>query len=338
MHDNKKQPAIALIGCGAIAEKFYLPALTQHREILDRLILVDSNLARAGEMAKQFSVRRTAADYHEIMGEVQGAIVAVPHYLHFPISRDFLTAGVHVLCEKPLSEKASEVREMARLAEANGVTISVNNTRRLVPSNIAVKQMIESGELGTLKMITYLEGGEFDWPTASGFYFNSKLSQKGVLLDVGAHALDVLCQWLGSKPELVSSENDAFGGRDAVASVTLRHGECRAAVRLSWLSKLPNTFRVVGDKGMIEGPIYDWRSVTFTSADGRARKVSTEMGFADADAFLRKPVVNFIDILTNNASSLIPAQSVIPSIELIEEAYAAARRFPMPWYYGRENQ
>ena len=227
---------------------------------------------------------------------------------------------------------------MARLAEVNGVTISVNNTRRLVPSNVAVKQMIESGELGTLRMITYLEGGEFDWPTASGFYFNSKLSQKGVLLDVGAHALDVICQWLGAKPRLVSSENDSFGGRDAVSSVELLHAECRAVVRLSWLSKLPNTFRVVGDKGIIDGPIYDWKSVTLTSADGRSKKVRTEMGYANADEFLRKPVVNFIDILTKHASSLIPAQSVIPSIELIEEAYAAARRFPMPWYDGRNNQ
>ena len=313
---------------------------TGGRSILGRITTraADSNLARAKEMANQFNVRRTAGDYREIIGEVQGAIIAVPHHLHFPISRDFLNARVHVLCEKPLAEKASDVREMARLAEVNGVTISANNTRRLVPSNVAVKQMIESGELGTLRMITYLEGGEFDWPTASGFYFNSKLSQKGVLLDVGAHALDVVCQWLGGKPELVSSENDSFGGRDAVASVRLRLGDCRAVVRLSWLSRLPNSFRVVGDKGVIDGPIYDWKSVNFTDAGGRTRKVPTEMGYATADEFMRKPVVNLIEILTKGEPSLIPAQSVIPSIELIEEAYAAARRFPMPWYDGVESR
>ena len=334
---NKLHPTIALVGCGAIAEKFYLPVLKKDAAVMEHLILVDNNINRAKKMSEQFHVESCVSDYREVIHAVDGVIIAVPHHLHFSTAKAFLSTKVHVLCEKPVAETAAEVKELARLAEENGVTISANNTRRLVPNCIEVKKLIDEGEIGDLRVITYLEGGEFDWPTASGFYFNSDLSHKGVLLDVGAHAFDVICQWVGGRPRLISSENDSFGGREAVASVTLEYKKCRCIVRLSWLGKLPNSFRIVGDKGTIEGPIYDWRSFTITSSSGRKQKVRTDTG-THSPFFHERPVTNFIDVLRKKDTPLIPASAVIESIELIEEAYKSARRFSMPWYEAQETQ
>jgi predicted dehydrogenase len=330
----ERWPTISLVGSGAIAQTFYLPTLRRYVPILQRLILVDSDSERAKKVAEQFQIANYFTDYRDVVHSVDGVIIAVPHHLHYSISKEFLAAGVHVLCEKPLAETGTEARDMIRLAEENEVTISVNNTRRLFPSYLKVKQMLSCGEIGNPVSITYLDGGEFSWPTASGFYFDSKLSRKGVLLDIGAHAVDLICWWLGGKPRLVSSENDSFGGCEAVASLILDYRGCRSEIRLSRLSRLPNRFRIRGDQGTIEGGVYDWKSVIVTK-NGVGRKVfkvhSPENELLD---FGRTLVANFLNVLRKEGKPLIPAGEVLASIELLEEAYSKARRFPMPWYEG----
>ncbi len=328
-------PTIALIGCGAIAEKFYLPALRQFASGVEKVILVDSNPERARQLAASFGDADSVSNYQDIMDCIQGAIVAVPHHLHVPISKDLLTHDVHVLCEKPLAETGQEVREMVRLADAHGVTIAVNNTRRLVPSSRKIKEIITSGEIGSLRSISYLEGGEFDWPTASGFYFNSKISRKGVLLDLGAHVFDVICFWLGGKPEILSSESDSFGGCEAVAAVSMRYQDCICTVRMSRLGKLPNSFRIIGEKGSIEGAIHDWRTITLTTSRGTSM-IDTQPRDNGKVHFSRMPIANFLDVIRGAATPLIPASHVLDSIELIQEAYGRTTRFPLPWYEQKE--
>src|SRR3990172_6682819 len=125
----ERWPTIAVIGCGAITETFYLPAFKHCAHLFRQLILVDSDLERARGLGQQFQVTNYLTDYRDILGLVDGVIIAVPHHLHYSISKDLLTAGVHVLCEKPLAQTGPEAKEMIRLADENGVTISVNNTR-----------------------------------------------------------------------------------------------------------------------------------------------------------------------------------------------------------------
>jgi predicted dehydrogenase len=329
---HKDWPIVAVIGCGAIAEAFYLPALSSYPEVLQRLILVDSNADRARKVGDRFHVTTRLTDYRDIIGSVNGAIVAVPHHLHYSVSKDLLVAGVHILCEKPLSEKTAEARELVQLAERNGVTISVNHTRRLMPSSKKVKQLLADKAIGNIQTIVYLDGTEFNWPTASGFYFDSTLSAKGVLLDLGSHVFDLLCWWLGGKPKLISSENDSFGGCEAVASVLIEHNGCRGEIRLSRLSKLPNYYRITGDRGYIEGGVYDWRSITVSIAadNGKARRINLRDG--DSSNPDNGLIASFLSAMKNEGRPLIPAEEVMDSIELLEEAYKEARRFSLPWY------
>jgi predicted dehydrogenase len=188
--NHNSTPPIAVIGCGAITESFYLPAL-KALSIMEHVILVDTNIKRAQDLATQFGAKEVAGNYREVVSKVRGAIVAVPHHLHYPVSKEFLQNGVHLLCEKPLAEFPDQATDMVRLAESSNVTIGVNHTRRFLPSYARVKNLLDNGAIGAVRSITYLDGGEFNWPTASGFYFDSKISNKGVLLDIGTHLLVV---------------------------------------------------------------------------------------------------------------------------------------------------
>lgn len=326
-------PRIAIIGCGAVAELLYLPALAKHPPVLRNLILVDRNEVRARKLAEKFKMSNCLVDYRDVLSKgVDGVIIATPSHLHYPMAMDFLASGVHVLCEKPLAESADQAREMVEQAQKTGVALLTNYQRRLYASYLKVKKLLMDGTLGEPLSIQYFEGEEFRWPTVSGFYFNTKISSRGVLLDRGAHVLDLICWWLGEKPKLISSQNDSFGGREAVAHVQFEHKQCVGEVKLSLLGKLPCVFKIKCEQGVIEGDVFDFRRVILTTKSGRRKGLklkSKEKYYTD---FGYTMVTNFLNVISKGEKPLISGEDVLNSVRLIDECYEAASRFNMPWY------
>lgn len=326
-----RAPRLALVGCGAIAELYHLPALARHPALLERLVLVDTSVARASELAARFGAGRVESDYRRVLEGVDGAIVTVPHHLHYRVATAFLERGVHVLCEKPLAASFGEAKGMVETARRTGAALGVNHTRRLFPSYRKLRELIRAGEFGELLLVRYTDGEPFTWPSASGFYFKPG-SATGVLLDRGVHSLDTLCWWLGGKPTVRSSQNDAFGGVEGVAKLKLELGSCRIDLELSWLNKLDNTFRIVGERAVAEGGIEAWGQVNLSYPSGKRRvlKLSArEKTYAD---FGHKMVDNFIAVVRGEAAPLVPGGDVLAGLELLGAAYASATPFPMPWY------
>src|SRR4051794_38557339 len=87
-------PRIAMIGCGAIAERFHLPGLAKIPGLIEHVVLVDRSGERTQLMADMFGATRQAADVGDIIHEIDGAIVAVPPALHHPICMKLLDCGV----------------------------------------------------------------------------------------------------------------------------------------------------------------------------------------------------------------------------------------------------
>ncbi len=329
-------PLIALIGCGAIAEQYYLPVFSAQPIIAENLVLVDPDLPRIEKLAKQMNARMCLGDYHDIPADVQGAIIATPTHLHYPIALDLISRGMPILCEKPLADTAVHARELVELAEQKGTTIAVNYLQRLIPAFARVKELLPQGALGELQSIEYVVGEEFDWPTISGFYFTAPLTSRGVLRDRGAHVVDHICWWLNDKPRLIRSQNDAFGGSECVARIEFEHQKCRGVILLSWLAKTPCTFKVVCEKGVIEGDVYDYQTLSIQKGSGKKQKFKLP-GDKTKIAIANKIVNNFVEILQHRAQPLISGQDVLQSIEFIDECNEQATRFEMPWYEIVEN-
>lgn len=325
---------IALIGCGAIAEAFHLPALVRHDEVKRNLILVDPSPVRTRALAGRFGVSREATDYRDVLSAVNGAVIATPHHLHAPVALACIAAGVHVLCEKPIAETAADARSIARAAADAKVVVAVNNTRRLFPSFRKVSELLGAGEIGSLRRMELVLGEQFDWPAASGSYFGRAAGGKGVLLDTGAHVVDLACWWAGGQPVLVDYEDDSMGGTEAVAGVTLAKGDCSITIHLSWLSKLSNTYRIEGDRGIVQGEMYDSRTTRLVR-DGRTQVIKLPSHRqSDIAASL---IDNFLAAVTGRARPLVNVDDVLPSIELIEECYERRRRMEMPWFDAWER-
>ncbi len=324
---------IAVIGAGAISRSFHLPALARRDDLRPHVIVVDRDLSRARALMGEFGFASAASDLREVLGVATGAVIAVPHHLHVPLTHDCLRAGVHVLCEKPLAESAEEVAALGAEATAAGLTLLVNNTRRLYPSTRAIREAIVRGDLGHVTRIEFEEGGAYDWPAAGDGYFGVKAGGRGVLFDIGAHVLDLVCWWLDSTPRVERYADDSYGGTEAVAQVDLRTDKAEVHIRLSWLSKLQNRFRIVGSNGAsIEHGIYDWRDPVFVAADGRRRVIKTDPGPRTYAGFGDVLIENFVDAIHGKAAPLVPAAAVAPSIALLAQCYAQRSRLPEPWH------
>lgn len=323
-------PKIALVGCGAIADFFHLPALSRRPDLINQLILVDRNLDRARELREQLGAADAVADHRDIVEHVDGAIVATPHHLHHPITMDFVRAGAHVLSEKPLAETAAEVDEIVEAADEAGVQVAVNHTRRLFSSVQEVKRLIASGELGEVTEIDYELGEPFEWPAATDSYFGTKAGGRGVLFDTGAHIVDLVCWWMGGEPEIVEYLDDARGGTEAVAELTLRRGATTSRIRLSWLSKLRNEYRVVGSRGSVAGGVYEWSSYRAIGPDG-TRKIRTDRA-RTFDDFSDMLLSNFTDVIAGRDAPIVSAADARTSIVVIDACYRRRKPFEEPWH------
>lgn len=323
---------IALIGCGAIAESYYLPVLARQQSVLANLTLVDQNIERAWKLAETFNVKLCLTDYHEVLDKVDGAIIALPTHLHHPVSMEFLTLGVPVLCEKPLAESASQAREMVQVAKKKDTFLAVNYFQRLIPVFAQVKEWVTEKKFGDLQYVKYVVGEEFKWPSVSGFYFNSPISARGILRDRGAHALDHICWWLGGKPKVISSQNDSFGGSEAVAYVRFEMGQCTGEVRLSWLENTSSRYKITCEKGTILGDVYDYKNLTLGGSNSQKKQIHLNSKEKTKLDIAQKVITNFLNILTKGDQPLVSGNDVLESVELIDECYAVATRFSMPWY------
>ena len=156
---------VAVVGCGAIAEKYHLPALAQHAGLLKQIVLVDRDLSRARALAATLSRTRVAESYEHVMDDIDAAIIATPPSLHHPIAMPLLARGIHVLCEKPLAESAADAKAMIALAERSGAHLCVNHTRRAFPALRRVKELLDAGAIGECLAVEHTEGARFNWPS-----------------------------------------------------------------------------------------------------------------------------------------------------------------------------
>ena len=98
---------LAILGCGAIARLGHLPAAATHPGV--RILwLIDSDLNRARSLAQRFRLDcQIAPAYDPRLHKVDALVNALPNSLHTPVNLEVLNAGVHLLCEKPLSTTAA---------------------------------------------------------------------------------------------------------------------------------------------------------------------------------------------------------------------------------------
>ncbi|QDU57263.1 Gfo/Idh/MocA family protein [Aeoliella mucimassa] len=150
---------------------------------IDLVAIVDVSEKARQEVAEQTGARAVAS-YHEVLNEIDAAIVATPTVLHHKVVRELLEAGKHVLVEKPITTTVAEADELVELARDNGLVLQVGHVERFNPGLECVADKLED--------IRYIQGIR-----ASGFTFRS--TDIGVVMDLMIHDIDAVLSLVKSR-------------------------------------------------------------------------------------------------------------------------------------------
>jgi predicted dehydrogenase len=167
---------------------------------------------RADQYASQYQVP-AFYDYRHLLDKVEldGILIATPHYDHTPISITALQQGIHVLVEKPLAVHVKDGRKMIAAyeqarAQKPDLQFAIMFMSRLHPQWKKIKEILDAGELGKLVRATWLIT---DWFRTQTYYDNGGWRATwsgeggGVLLNQCPHNLD-LYQWFFGLPKRVA--------------------------------------------------------------------------------------------------------------------------------------
>jgi len=331
-----RRPCIAIIGCGAVTERGHLPAALR----LDRgqvTALVDKNRSRAQELAGRFGVPHVATDYTQVFDQVDAAIVALPHYLHAPVSIDFLKRGIHVLVEKPLALNVAECDAMIEAAQQGGATLAVGIMRRFLPSYQFVKALVGTDFLGRIDSFDIQEGFVYKWPVASDFFFRKETAGGGVLIDAGAYTMDAVQYWFGDYKSLEYLD-DNMGGVEANCEIHLQMEDgIRGYIELSRTRDLRNSAIIRGERGAIEVSLHTSRVSIYpngldTTVVGSVLEAQTiaSKGESLVD-LLKAELEDWIEAIMGKTQPRVPGEEGRKSVALIEACYKNRKPLELPW-------
>lgn len=325
---------ICLVGCGALAQTFYLPVLKKLS--FTPAVLADPDLDRIKELAQKTGVGKTAASLEEIADYIDAAIIASPNFLHAPQANYLLRKGKHVLLEKPIAAAENDVKELIEASRQSGAVLQPAMMRRFWKINKAVKKMLEEEVLGKLQTVSMQEGAVMNWPVQSEAIYKKEQSLGGVFIDTGSHVLDLLCWWVGDNRFELKYEDDNRGGveTEAFLSIQFLNKQVMATVGLSRIRKLTNEFKLQGTKGWIKVKPYGNR---FEASDRKIEKYiyslysARELQQQTFEDLFTEQVSSWLNALIQKDAPAVPVETVLPSIGIIEQAYRIRKELPCVW-------
>ncbi len=193
---------IGIIGTG-FAERTQMPGLA-HVPGARLAAVMSGHRENAERAAARFAIPRVASTFEELADseDVDLVLVSSPPNTHRAAALAAISAGKHVICEKPMAINEAEALEMTDAAESSGLLCLIDHELRFNPSRLELKRRIDHGYVGTIRhvTVTYRSGfragpGRFNW-------WSTTEAGGGVLGAIGSHAIDALRWCVGEVEEL----------------------------------------------------------------------------------------------------------------------------------------
>ena len=272
----------AVLGTGVIANEMAV-VLKKNGRNIDAV--GNRTHEKAVEFAEKYGIKKVYDNYNDMFTDpdIDVIYITTPHNTHIDFMRRAIENGKHILVEKSITLNSRELDEAIDLADKKGVVIGEAMTIYHMPIYKKLKEILESGKLGKVNLIT-MNFGSFKEYDMNNRFFNKNLAG-GAMLDIGVYALSFIRWFMDSKPDqLLSQVKPAPTGVDEQAGLLLMNQEGQmASVMLSLHSKQPKRGMVSCEKGYIEIMEYPraWEArITYTDS-GETEVIQTGE-YADA--------------------------------------------------------
>ncbi|MDY7009434.1 MAG: Gfo/Idh/MocA family oxidoreductase [Planctomycetota bacterium] len=219
-----KKIGVGLIGCGDVSER-YAEAL-RDIEAGELVAVMDAQKKVAENFGKEFGVPHTD-DLDDVLSdkEIDMVIVAVPHYLHAPITIQAAGAGKHVMCEKPLATTLDDGKRMISECKKAGVKLGVNYALRYHPASTRAGELLGAkaiGEIFNISMVSFGFKSETYWTrgyrgrSVTDWRGKWDASGGGVLMMNFSHYIDLVRHLTGLEVTRVSAEYGTYGQHSGI--------------------------------------------------------------------------------------------------------------------------
>lgn len=256
----------AVLGTGVIANEM---AAAMKKNGGNIYAVGNRTYPKAVAFAEKYGIGKVYNDMNEMFTdpEVDIIYITTPHNTHIDFMRKAIRNGKHILVEKSMTLNSRELDEAMSLAKEKGVVIGEAMTIYHMPIYKKLREILDSGKLGNVNLITMNFGSFKDYDMSNRF-FNRELAG-GAMLDIGVYALSFIRFFMSEKPDkLLSQVKSAPTGVDEQAGLLLMNSAGQmATVMLSLHSKQPKRGMISCENGYIEVMEYPraWEaSITYT--------------------------------------------------------------------------
>ena len=214
---------LGLFGCGNMARSFS-NWLSQENSRAKVTACVDIHPERAEAVAKLVGAPIAATDYRQVLGDIDAALLVLPHQIHYDATLACLNAGKHVMVEKPMANTEKECLDMIAAAEKNKRILMVAYVMRFHPLVLKLKELIDSGKFGQCFHMSIWTEQFTQYPQGHWATDPAKLGG-GQLFSHGCHYVDLLLWFLG-KPVSGGHMGTNFGtpwmGKEGTSDMSIK--------------------------------------------------------------------------------------------------------------------
>ncbi|HEY5877610.1 MAG TPA: Gfo/Idh/MocA family oxidoreductase [Nakamurella sp.] len=339
---------VGIVGCGNVALNFHVPAFQAAGDRYQIVGLADPTPERLelGREIAGLAADKVHLDAADLLARENVDVIDIctPQHLHKANVTAAVNAGKHVLCEKPIAARPADAASIVAAADAAGVVLGVVHNYLFFPEVVALKAIIDSGELGEVRSVRVDMLGVVDSPGAAGYQplwrKDPAASGGGVLMDM-LHGVYLAEHLLGEPVSAVSAfvdSNDADGDIgstvEGLALCRLEAGRRVGLVNIGW-GHGPGGVGVHGTKGRATAhyradgtmPWAPFEHLTVVDENGQSRVVDLPAG-ADlvplVATAMRDTVLNLADAITGRGAPAADGAAALHTLETTVAAYASA--------------
>ena len=314
-------PRIGVIGLGAIGRTHMNTWSTiglTPVAVTDAVPTVRDEAARNGEWRVYESAAALIAS-----GEVDIVSICTPPAFHKDLAIAAIEAGLTVLCEKPLAHTVDDAEAIAAAVQHAKGILHVGFCHRFEPAIVALRELIESGELGTIITLRNRFAGMMDHPERTWFA-NRSISGGGALADTTIHSIDLFRYLLGDAVQVrslsttqASELGPALDVEDTGVILLANKAGTLGVLEASW--RTPPGEWSVSIYGTRGSAMFDYATGlgTRTSATGDV----TALAFAPGDRFSAE-FRHVADVWRHGGEPLASVADGLAANRILAEAYA----------------
>lgn len=315
-----------VLGAATIAVEQVIPAMLKSK-YCNVLAIASRNKVKAQKTAEKFGISKCYEGYQELLNDtdIEAVYIPLPNHLHVEWAIKALKAGKHVLVEKPAGMNAKEVLGLQDEAQKNpGLKVMEAFMYKFHPQWVKAKELIDSGEIGTLKTIQS-SFSFFDDDATS--ITNRKSFGGGSLMDIGCYSISISRLLFGEEPKSVmaSIEYHPEYEVDILASGILEFEQGNATFFCATQLDYTQQAQIFGTKGSIRfeipfNPPNDRPSKMWLTKD----EVITEIEFEICDQYTLQADAFSLAILEDKATP-VPLDDAIDNLTVIGKLHESHR-------------